>query len=358
MFGQPRNRGQWRGRSTVLFTCLKRGSADLVSSQVEPALRSFHAVQQAAACVSPTTKQLVGFVTPADVDVAQLREHFVVSCDVFVVPDLLFTVHGFPLTANGKVDAKALLSAMPSTAATSVETSSSLTNSLAWRSLVEGFAAVFAQPTSQINAASSFSALDGNSLAAVQLTSRLRLENFRLPRPKIFGLDTVAAMAVFLIQSQSSKEEEEEEGDSSSAPLTPHQMKLLWQTQAHPDANYIFYSVTRRTTSGDKPAPTPTCLRRAWEKLFQRYDIHRAKLDLASGLQTICDSPSYKWSEFSADNVEQVQLISTCERDALWTRLCAQERPTSPNMPEFWIFYVPGEITHINWMMHHTYSDA
>lgn len=187
--------------------------------------------------------------------------------------------------------------------------------------------------------------------------SRLRHENFRLPRPKIFELDTVAAIAVFLIQSQSSKEEEEE-GDSSSAPLTTHQMELLRQTQAHTDANYIFYSLTRRTTSGDKPAPTPTCLRRAWEKLFQRYDIYRAKLDLASGLQTICDSLSYKWSEFSADNVEQVQLISTRERDALWTRLRAQERPTSPNMPEFWIVYVPGEITQMNWMMHHTYSDA
>lgn len=220
-------------------------------------------MQQAAACVSPTTKQLVGFVTPADVDVAQLREHLVVSCDVFVVQDLLFAVHGFPLPANGKVDAKALLSPMPSTAATSVETSSSLTKSLAWRSLVEGFAAVFAQPTSQINAASSFSALGGNSLAAVKLMSRLRHEDFRLPRPKIFELDTVAAMAGFLIQSQSSKEEEEE-GDSSSAPLTTHQMELLRQTQAHPDANYIFYSLTRRTTSGDKPAPTPTCLRRDW----------------------------------------------------------------------------------------------
>lgn len=72
----------------------------------------------------------------------------------------------------------------------------------------------------------------------------------------------------------------------------------------------------------------------------------------------ICDSPSYKWSEFSADNVEQVQLISIRERDALWTRLRAQERPTSSNMPEFWIVYVPGEITQMNWMMHHTYSDA
>lgn len=27
-------------------------------------------------------------------------------------------------------------------------------------------------------------------------------------------------------------------------------------------------------------------------------------------------------------------------------------------MPEFWIVYVPGEITQMNWMMHHTYSDA
>lgn len=187
--------------------------------------------------------------------------------------------------------------------------------------------------------------------------SRLRHEDFRLPLPKIFELDTVAAMAGFLIQSQSSKEEEEE-GDSSSAPLTTHQMESLRQTQAHTDANYIFYSLTRRTTAGDKPAPTPTCLRRAWEKLFQRYDIYRAKLDLASGLQTICDSPSYKWSEFSADNVEQVQLISTRERDALWTRLRAQERPTSPNMPEFWIVYVPGEITQMNRMIHHTYTDA
>lgn len=82
--------------------------------------------------------------------------------------------------------------------------------------------------------------------------SRLRHEDFRLPLPKIFELDTSAAMAGFLIQSQSSKEEEEE-GDSSSAPLTTHQMELLRQTQAHPDANYIFYSLTRRTTSGDKP---------------------------------------------------------------------------------------------------------
>lgn len=83
-------------------------------------------------------------------------------------------------------------------------------------------------------------------------------------------------------------------------------MELLRQTQAYTDANYVLYYLTRRTTAGDKLAPTPTCLRRAWEKLFQRYDIYRAKLDLASGSHTICDSPSYKRSEFSADNVEQV----------------------------------------------------
>lgn len=52
--------------------------------------------------------------------------------------------------------------------------------------------------------------------------SRLRHEDFRLPLPKIFDLDTVTAIVGFLIQSHLSKEEEEEGGDSSSALLIPY----------------------------------------------------------------------------------------------------------------------------------------
>ncbi|KAK1976429.1 nonribosomal peptide synthetase 11 [Colletotrichum cereale] len=337
-----------------------RGFLINLEAEVEPALRSFHGVQQAAAFL--LQKQLVAFVTPGSLSVERLRKHLVQRSDAFIVPDLLFTIDEFPLTSNGKVDTKALQTLVKAKLDDRLMGDSGESEHEKYPALnvvLEAFAAIFDRPMSQIPSTASFRALGGNSLTAVKLQSRLRCENLSIPLSKLFELDTPAAIA-HSIASVTSSATEVSSGDvmesPSTAPLTPHQLELLRETKEDPSSNYNFYCLTRDTTNSTIDARR---LREAWEVILTRHAIYRTTFNMDAKTQTVIDSiPDIDWREMKVPDKDEMVAVSERERAALWATLRSQTNPTPILKIHFWIVEVPGEAIQMNWLVHHIYTDA
>ncbi|KAF5851703.1 hypothetical protein GGP41_000422 [Bipolaris sorokiniana] len=329
-----------------------RGFLINLEAEVEPALRSFSGVQKAAAFL--LQKQLVAFVTPSEVSVEMLREHLSQKFDVFIVPDLIFAINDFTLTPNGKVDTRALQAMVKDQVDDRLRSYPRTQNdvSAALDVVLQAFAVIFDRPVSQIPSTASFRSLGGHSLTAVKLQSHLRRENLSLALSKIFELDTAAAIARAAVSTNGIASADV---SSSATPLTPHQFQLLEETNADPSSNYVFYCLTRNTAHSPINAEN---LRKAWEIIFTRHAIYRTKFDMDTRVQTIHDAADINWREFITLDYENMEAVSRREREVLWTTLRSQRCPISILKPHFWIVEVPGEAVQMNWLVHHSYTDA
>ncbi|KAH7555702.1 hypothetical protein BM1_07325 [Bipolaris maydis] len=330
-----------------------RGFLINLEAEVEPALRSFSGVQKAAAFL--LQKQLVAFVTPSEVPVDILREYLVRKFDVFIVPDLIFAINDFTLTPNGKVDTRALQAMVKDQVNNRLLSYPRTENdaSTALDVVLQAFAVIFDRPVSQIPSTASFRSLGGHSLTAVKLQSHLRRENFSLALSKIFELDTAAAIARAAVSAD--RFASADVSSSITTSLTPHQLQLLEETEIDPSSNYVFYSLTRNTANS--PVNTEN-LRKAWEIIFTRHAIYRTRFDMDTKAQTVHTAADVYWREFSAVDYENMETVSRREREALWTTLRSQKSSTSILKPNFWIVDVPGEAIQMNWLVHHSYTDA
>jgi acyl-coenzyme A synthetase/AMP-(fatty) acid ligase/acyl carrier protein len=145
--------------------------------EIEAALVAHETVEQAVVVVSEDRagqKQLIGYVRgvpggPA-VNVAQLRQYLATRLPASMVPAGLLAVDAIPLTANGKIDRKAL---------PAVESLAGLAQAefVAPRTMLEAvltdvYAGLLRRE--RVGVDDGFFDLGGNSLQAMQLVSRLR----------------------------------------------------------------------------------------------------------------------------------------------------------------------------------------
>nr|POE75179.1 nonribosomal peptide synthetase sirp [Quercus suber]POE94740.1 nonribosomal peptide synthetase sirp [Quercus suber] len=333
-----------------------RGFLINLDAEVEPALRSFTGVRLAAAFMS--RKQLWGFITPESIEAEALRDHLQTRYENFVVPDLLFAVDDFPLTANGKVDTRALQAHAETRMDLNATHYANLEreSNLMIKAVADIFATVFDRPASQISYQTSFRSLGGNSLTAVKLVSHLRRDQHNVPLHKVFELDTVAAIAQALTPTQAQHDPPSQvKLGGRTAPLTPHQSELLRGTREDPSSNIIFYSLTRDVKDGDL---LPLRLKHAWNLIFQRHEIYRTTFDAIAEIQTVHDIPQFEWTELTVSNIGEMNRISDQERQALWNQLNSQHDNSIFLMPRFWIVECPGKAIRMNWVVHHLYTDA
>lgn len=336
-----------------------RGFLINLETEVEPALRTFPGVEQAASFLFQ--KQLVAFVTPSSLSMERLRSHLAQRFDAFVVPDLLFGIDEFPLTSNGKMDTKTLQTlarARVDDQLRNLEGSGEQKACPALEAVLEAFAAIFDRPVSQIPSTTSFRAMGGSSLTAVKLQSRLRRKGFGIPLSKLFESDTPAAIAQAVDSLDYSITNDDSLGEAESpptAPLTPHQLELLRETKEDASSNYNFYSLTRSTTTNKINAKR---LREAWETLFTRHAIYRTTFDMETKVQTVHRTADFDWREMTASDEDEMAAVSRREREALWSMLRSQKNPMPILGLNFWIVEVPGEAIQMNWLVHHMCTDA
>ncbi|HEX6754632.1 MAG TPA: AMP-binding protein, partial [Mycobacteriales bacterium] len=131
-------------------------------------------VDTAAAVVTPLPgvgKSLVAFYTsPSGVDTGELRAHLAAGLPANAVPARLHRVDALPLTANGKVDRRALVArALDAAAPSTVEAPATPTE----RRLAEAWAHALDRPVEAIGRADDFFALGGGSLSALRMVAGL-----------------------------------------------------------------------------------------------------------------------------------------------------------------------------------------
>ncbi|MBE1489735.1 non-ribosomal peptide synthetase [Plantactinospora soyae] len=163
-------------------------------AEVEAAMASFPGLAQVVVVVRELEsgeKRLVGYVVPesGDVDLGALRAHVRESLPDYMIPAAFVQLASLPLTANGKLDRKAMPEPDFEAAAAYRAPETPLQESLC-----AIFASVLAVPTVGID--DSFFDLGGQSLEAMRLLSRIRAEiGPDLLINVLFDIPTVAGLA-------------------------------------------------------------------------------------------------------------------------------------------------------------------
>ncbi|MFF0161136.1 amino acid adenylation domain-containing protein [Streptomyces sp. NPDC005263] len=174
--------------------------------EIESALAAHPRVGQAAVLVredQPGAKRLVAYVVCADADTTELRGFLGASLPDYMVPSAFVALDALPLTANGKVDRKALPAPDLSGAESGREPATARE-----AVLCRLFAEVL--HVARAGADESFFDLGGDSIMAIQLVSRAREAGLVLSVREVFTHRTVAALASIADQT-------DEEGPGAAA---------------------------------------------------------------------------------------------------------------------------------------------
>jgi amino acid adenylation domain-containing protein len=162
--------------------------------EIEARLAEHPAVREAVVAVHPLPggdKRLVAYFCAAEeVTVEALRAHLRQRLPDYMLPAALVALPALPLTANGKVDRRALPALVWAAEDVYVAPATASEQLLAelWSELL--------QPGRPVSAQDNFFALGGHSLLAMRLTARLKqLRQVVLPPTVIFEAQTLAALA-------------------------------------------------------------------------------------------------------------------------------------------------------------------
>jgi amino acid adenylation domain-containing protein len=157
--------------------------------EIEQALTQIPSVEESLVTVD--NNELLAFVLSQQAEIPQWREHLQQQLPSYMLPKQLQLIKSWPLTANGKIDRKALL-AMD-------RQSTSVSNQVLPRNHTEKELAALWQEVlgvGDVGIHDNFFTVGGDSLAAVRLMARIELRfEVKLPVASLFGAQTIAQLA-------------------------------------------------------------------------------------------------------------------------------------------------------------------
>ncbi|MFD4777407.1 amino acid adenylation domain-containing protein, partial [Streptomyces sp. NPDC058427] len=239
--------------------------------EIEAVLARHGNVAQASVVVRedrPGDQRIVAYTVGADgftTDVAGLREHVAAALPAYMVPSAFVTLDTLPLTANGKVDRKALPAPGPGT------TPSGRGPRNAQEEILAGlFAEVLGLPAVSVD--DSFFDLGGHSLLATRLVSRIRsVFSAELAVRALFEAPTVASLAGRLADAGGARTALARRERPAEIPLSPAQRRLWFLNRFEgPGATYNLPLALRITGDVD-----PAALRDALGDVVARHESLR-----------------------------------------------------------------------------------
>ncbi|MBN6039802.1 non-ribosomal peptide synthase/polyketide synthase [Amycolatopsis sp. 195334CR] len=175
---------------------------------------------------TPGVKRLVGYVVATDqseVDTAAVREHLRDRLPEYMIPAAVVALAHFPLTANSKIDRKALPE--PEYGSGEDEPRTEVEKEIA-----EVWAGVLG--LDRVGVHDNFFDLGGDSILSIQVVSRLRALGLSVSSKDVFTRQTVAALAVVAEQVTGA---EVPDGPVGAVGLSPIQRWFLRSHPVHPE---------------------------------------------------------------------------------------------------------------------------
>ena len=215
--------------------------------EVESALLGHAGVSQAVVVARQEEtgeKRLVGYVVgEASLDVVQLREHMKGKLPIYMVPGALVQLERMPLSANGKIDRKALPApeGRPEVAQY-VEPRSEVEQALAaiWREVLR---------LDRVGVHDNFFELGGDSIQSIRIVARSTQAGLRLTVRQMFEHQTIAQLSGVMLGAPMQAEQGEVQG---AFELTPIQH---WYLDDEPVQGHHFNQSMLMRPSGILAAP-------------------------------------------------------------------------------------------------------
>ncbi|WP_067541349.1 non-ribosomal peptide synthetase [Nocardia crassostreae] len=239
--------------------------------EIDAVLNAHAAVEIAVTVARPGPSgnaMLAAYVVPhadATVSEADLLDHAARRLPPYMVPATVTVLGALPLTANGKVDRRALPEPVVTQPVRQREASSETE-----RTLCALFAEILGTP--DVGPDTSFFALGGDSIMAITLVSRARAAGLVFSACEVFEHRTPAALAAIAVTPEDHTEKLPElpGGGIGRLPLTPIAAWLL----ARPGWEHFAQSMVVRLPVGIEP----DALRRTVQALVERHDMLRARV--------------------------------------------------------------------------------
>ncbi|MFF1651545.1 amino acid adenylation domain-containing protein, partial [Streptomyces sp. NPDC058240] len=238
--------------------------------EIEAALARHPGVSQTTVLVRedrPGDQRIVAYVVPSDgtVDPAELRAHVGGGLPEYMVPSAFVTLDALPLTANAKVDRRALPAPDPG---------SSPAGRAPRNAQEEILGALFAEVLGLpgVSVDDSFFDLGGHSLLATRLVSRIRsVFGAELAVRTLFEAPTVALLAGRIADAGRARQALTARERPEEIPLSPAQRRLWFLNRLEgPGATYNLPLALRLTGSLD-----PDALRHALGDVVVRHETLR-----------------------------------------------------------------------------------
>ena len=328
--------------------------------EIEVVLREHSAVKQCAVEVREDNagKRLVGYVVIGEesaITVGELREYVRGRLPEYMVPAAIVELKQMPLTANGKLDRKALPEPTVARAGGEQEQESSPIEDILcsiWEDVlrIEG-----------VGVSDNFFDLGGHSLLATQVMSRVRgAFNVEMPLKAMFESPTVAGLAEAV-------ERERREGRIVEAPpivavsrdrqlpLSFAQQRLWFIHQLDPDsAAYNIPRAVRLIGELDVSA-----IRSSFRQIVARHEVLRTRFVAVDGqpIQVIDDAADVELEVCDISGLEEIQR----QERAREIVNCEASRPFDLELGPVWRAGLVrlGEQDHILLLnIHHIASDA
>ncbi|WNZ21409.1 amino acid adenylation domain-containing protein [Leptolyngbya sp. NK1-12] len=244
------------------------------------------------------SKRLIAYVVPielnAAIDSASLRDFLKAKLPDYMLPAAFVWLDTLPLTANGKVDRRALpLPTAPTPRTTAPRTATETTLCQIWTS-------VLGRP---VGIDDNFFEQGGDSILAIQIVSRAHQAGFTITPKQVFQYQTIAELAAVIDQSASRAPVLAEQAlVTGIVPLTPIQHWFF--AQALPQPHHYNQAVLLQV----KAPLNRVWLEQTLAALLQHHDALRAQFTVTeTGWQQQITSPSDQlplieidWTELSA----------------------------------------------------------
>ncbi|QMU70574.1 non-ribosomal peptide synthase/polyketide synthase [Streptacidiphilus sp. P02-A3a] len=279
------DRARWTADGTLEFLGRLDRQVKLRGFRIEPgeieaALRQHPDVGEAVVVVredEPGRERLVGYVTPAAPervpDPAALRAAAAEALPAHLVPSVVVVLDALPLTAQHKIDRRALPAPVRPAAPERTEPLTARERALAgiWAEVLGADA---------VGATDDFFDLGGDSILAARILARIRAElGVRITLRDVFTARSVAGLAPLLGETAEPAEPIPAAPRTGPLPLSSAQRRLWFLDDLNPGTSEYNTGVALRLRG---PAD-PEALRRALRRLAARHDSLRTTFTTVDG---------------------------------------------------------------------------